>query len=168
MLFDNYGAETPTFGTETDDYGDIVKAHSNVTNNDKNLFMFGFELDKNGHLSVDSDTFNDIVNGENENYSFEDLKSVFTGAYENKGLGVQIKDYLDDLDGYEGLLTNYESQMDERKIELEEEKEEEIDRLDAKYGIMAEQFSAYSAIIAQMEASFSGLKMMIEQSTSGN
>jgi flagellar hook-associated protein 2 len=168
MLFEDYGADTPTYGTEVDEYGDTVLAHSNVTNNDKNIFIFGFELDKSGNLTVDTDTMNDILNGEDDNYDFDDLKNVFTGVYENKGLGVQLKEYLDDLDGYEGLLSEYEENMDERLIDLEEDKEDEIERLDAKYGIMAEQFSAYSALIAQMEASFSGLKMMIEQSTASS
>lgn len=163
MLFANYGAETPTFGTQTDEYGDIVKAHSNVTNNDKNIFTYGFELDKSGELTVDTDKFDEAVK---EN--FDDLKAVFTGAYENKGIGVQMKEYLDSLDGYQGLLSTYEDEMVTREEELNEEKEDELERLDAKYGIMAEQFAAYSAIIAQIESSFSGLKMMIEQSTASN
>lgn len=168
MLFQNYGAESPEFGDEEDEYGDQVKAHSNVTNNNLTVFMFGFELDKTGNLNVNTDTLQNILNGEDEHYDLDDLKNVFTGTYENKGLGVQMKEYLDDLDGYNGLLSNYETGIITRKEDLEEDKKEELDRLDTKYGIMAEQFSAYSAIIAQMEASFSSLKMMIEQSTSSN
>lgn len=168
LLFQSYGAASPEHGSETDEYGDKVYAHSNVTNNDKNIFMFGFEVDQYGILKLDTDTFNDIINGDDENYTFDDLKNVFTGAYENKGLGVQMKEYLDGLDGYEGLISEYEDELIEREEDLKEEKEDEIERLDAKYGIMAEQFSQYSALIAQMEASFSGLKMMIEQSVSSN
>jgi flagellar hook-associated protein 2 len=163
MLFLSFGAKTPEFGDAVDEYGDTIYAHSNVTNNDKNIFSYGFELDKSGNLSIDTEIFNKAVD---EN--FDDLKNVFTGVYENKGLGVQIKDYLDTLSGYDGLLTKYEESMGERQTELESEKEDEIERLDSKYGLMAQQFSEYSAIIAQLEASFGGLKMMIEQSTSGN
>ena len=165
LLFNSYGAETPTFGTQTDEYGDIIYAHSNVTNNDKNIFMFGFELDKTGKLSVDKDKFNTIVDGTDPNYNFDDLKAVFTGSYENKGLGVQIEEYLDDLDTFStGLFYIYEEKMTERETKLKEEKKEELENLDSKYGIMAQQFSAYSALIAQMEASFGGLQMMIAQS----
>ncbi len=168
MLFANYGATTPEYGSEVDEYGDIVKAHSNVINNDKNIFVFGFELNEYGNLSLDTDIFNEIVNGENSNYSFDDLKNVFTGTYANKGIGVQIKEYLDDLDGYNGTFYNYDIEIIDKKDQLEQDKEDELKRLDAKYGIMAEQFSSYSAIIAQMEASFSGLKMMMAMETASN
>ncbi len=168
MIFASYGADTPEFGTALDEYGDIEKAHANVINNDKNLFVFGFELDKSGNLTLDTELFNEIVNGENANYDFDDLKNVFTGSYENKGVGVQLNEYLDALDGYQGTFYNYDLDMIDKKENLEKEKESEVERLDVKYGIMAEQFSSYSGIIAQMEAQFGGLKMMIEQSTSGS
>lgn len=168
MLFENYGADTPTFGSATDEYGDTVYNHSNVTNNDKNIFGLGFSLDKTGNLSVDTDTINGIINGTDANYNFNDLKNVFTGAYENKGLGVQLNDYLGGLDGYNGLLTNYETKRDTRKTNLETDQKDEIERLDAKYQIMAEQFAAYSNLITQMESSFSGLKQMIQQSISSS
>lgn len=164
MLFANYGAEEPIqWGDAIDDYGDTLKEHSNVTNNDKNIFTYGFEIDKTGHLKVDTEEFNKNVKD-----NMDDLAAIFTGVYENKGLGVQLKEYLDNLDGYEGLLTNYETNMIEKKEDLEKDKKDALESLDSKYGIMAEQFSAYSAIIAQMEAQFSGLKMMIQQSVASN
>ncbi|MEA3553105.1 MAG: flagellar cap protein FliD N-terminal domain-containing protein [Campylobacterota bacterium] len=169
MLFANYGAQTPTYdNTVKDEYGDVVKEHSNVTNNEMNLFVLGFELDKSGNLAIDTDIFNGIINGEDDNYDLDDLQNIFTGQYTNKGVGVQLKEYLDALDGYDGTFYNYDIDMISKKDDLEKEKEDELERLDTKYGIMAEQFSAYSAIIGQMEAQFNGLKMMIEQSTSGN
>ena len=166
MLFQNYGADTISYGaitTNTDD--DDYYTHANVTTNDKNIFLFGFELDKSGDLTINTTKLNEIINGEDDNYNVDDLKSLFTGVYENKGLGVQLKEYLDSLDGYNGILTTYENSMNTRKEDWELDKKEELEKLDIKYGIMAEQFSAYSAVIAQMESSFSGLKMMIEQST---
>ena len=169
MLFANYGAAVPEYdSTVLDEYGDIVKNHSNVTNNDINLFVLGFELDKSGNLVMDSDIFNSILNGEDDNYDFDDLQNVFTGSYTNKGVGVQLNDYLDALDGYNGTFYDYDIDIIAKKEDLEKEKEDELERLDAKYGIMAEQFSSYSALISQMEASFSGLKMMMEMESSGN
>jgi len=177
MFFQNYGAKDPEYGNETDEYGDQAKAYSNVTNNTISIFSLGFSLDKNGDLSVDTDAFNEIVNRTTPEYTtdsdgnsvkkmdFDDLKNVFTGQYTNKGLGVQLKEYLDGLDNYKGTFYNYDIDLIAKKDDLEKDKKDELERLDAKYGIMAEQFSSYSAIIGQMESSFSGLKMMIEQST---
>ena len=166
MLFANYGAAVPEYGDAVDEYGDVVKAHSNVTNNDINLFVLGFELDKSGNLVMDSDIFNSILNGEDDNYDFDDLQNVFTGSYSNKGVGVQLNDYLDALDGYNGTFYDYDIDIIEKKEKLEEEKENELERLDAKYGIMAEQFASYSSVISQMESSFNGLKMMIDMESS--
>jgi flagellar hook-associated protein 2 len=135
---------------------------------DKSAFLFGIELDKYGNLSLDESTLDDILNGVDENYTVDDLKEVFTGTIESEGIGVLLKDYMTDLTRYEGLLYNYENNMDSRLEDLEEDKEKAIERLDTKYDIMAKQFSAYGALIAQMEASFSSLKMMIAQSTASS
>lgn len=169
LFFQSYGADDPIHDVaNVDDDGDTILEHWNVTNNDKNIFVMGFSFDQYGKLSVDSDVVNEILNGENDNYDIDDLKNVFTGVYENKGLGVQLTEYIDSLTSYEGLIYNYEDRLVERGVDLEEDKEAEIERLDTKYGTMAEQFTAYSAIIAQMEASFGAVKMMIEQSTSSS
>ena len=160
LLFNDYGAETPTFGSETDEYGDQVLGHSNVTNNDKNLFDFGFSLDSQGNLSVDTDELKDGLEDK-----MEDLKLLFVGSYENKGLGTLLSETLDSFDGYEGLLYNYDLKMIANKEDTEKEKEAAVKSLDTKYQIMAESFAAYGGLITQMESSFSGLKQMIAQST---
>ena len=129
------------------------------TNNDENLFNYGLELDKSGHLTVDSTIFAEALTDK-----FDNMKSLFLGVAENEGFGTVMKKYLDGLDSYDGLMTAYDNSMASRKETLEEEREKAIEDLDAKYALLAEQFSAYGVIISQMEASFGGLKMMIDQS----
>lgn len=163
MFFANYGADTIEWGTDKDEYGDIVYNHSNVTNNDKNLFNYGFSLDQYGNLSVDTDDFTEALTD-----NLDDLQALFVGAHENKGLGTQLNEYLTGLDGYEGLLSSYSEKMDDRKETITEDREKEVKNLDAKYDIMAQQFSEYASVISQMESTFSGLEMMIKQSTASN
>ena len=163
MFFANYGADTPEFGTNTDSFGDLDYSHANVTNNDKNIFNYGFNLDKSGHISLDTETFNKAL-AENS----DDLKNLFSGVYENKGLGTQLVEYIDALDGFKGILSNYTEQMDSNKEDLQKERKSKIASLDSKYLTMAESFASYGALISQMEASFGGLSMMIKQSTSSN
>ena len=127
---------------------------------DKNLFQFGLELDTSGYLSVDTEKFADALNND-----FEGMKDVFLGTAEDKGFGTTLKEYLDDLSAYGGIIYNYKENMASRQETLEEEVEKAIETLDTKYAIMAEQFAAYSAIIAQMEAAFGGMQLMIDQST---
>ena len=52
--------------------------------------------------------------------------------------------------------------MTSRKEDLDEEKEEAVKTLDDKYKQLSLQFATYGSLITQMEAQFSGLKMMIE------
>ena len=140
MLFGEYGADS-----------------------DQNIFSYGFELDSSGFLSINTDTFATSLNS-----NFDDLKTLFIGTAENEGLGTVIKEYLDDLDGYEGIMTQYGENLADKKIDYEDEKEKAQIALDAKYALMSSQFAAYGAIITQMEAAFGGMKMMIAQSTASN
>ena len=50
------------------------------------------------------------------------------------------------------------------KESLKKDKESAEKTLDSRYATMAQQFASYGVIINQMEASFSGLKMLIAQS----
>lgn len=130
---------------------------------EENLFSYGFNLDTTGHLSLDSAQLGVAISD-----SFDKLKTLFLGKAENKGLGTTLKEYMDDLTTSDGILGLYGDSMADRKTKLEDEKEKAQAILDAKYSLLAEQFAAYTAIITQMENSFGGLKMMIQQSTSSN
>ena len=164
MLFDSYGATTPIFGTQTDEYGDIIYEHSNVTNNDKTLFNYGFSFDADGMLSVDSTVLVEAIAN-----NAEDLQALFVGSIENNGLGTRLKEYLNEtLNFSTGLLYQYDVSLTDRLETLTEERDKAQEALDTKYATLLEQFAAYTAIITQMENAFGGLKMMIEQSTSSN
>ena len=129
---------------------------------DQNVFNIGFELDKTGHLTLDSTAFADALSSD-----FDLMEALFVGVAEDEGLGTALKSYIDEIQGYEGLLTTYDEQIVNRKTTLEEDRDEAIEDLDNKYADLSSQFAAYGGIIAQFEASFGGLKMMIEQSVSG-
>ena len=128
---------------------------------DKNIFQYGIEIDKTGHLAIDTETFADALNN-----NFDDLKEIFVGTAANEGLGTQLKTFVDGLDGFEGLLYTYSENMTATKLTLDEDLITANEELDSKYALMSSQFASYGAIIAQMEASFSGLKQMIAESTS--
>ncbi len=129
------------------------------TNKSLNIFNFGFEISKNGLLSIDSTKFNEAVKN-----NIDGLKSLFLGVAEKEGLGTQLKTYLDDLDSFSGLLTKYEDTMNNRKENLEKAKTKAIKSLDSKYALLSLQFAAYGIMINKFEAQFSSLKLMINQS----
>lgn len=132
------------------------------SNSDKSVFNFGIELDKFGGLSLDSTKFNKAIQDD-----LPGLKDLFVGSAEKKGLGTILKETIDDMNFSGGVLDTYESAMKKRETTLNESKEKAEDTLKAKYEQLSLQFSSYGALINQMESSFSGLKLMIQQSVSG-
>lgn len=132
-------------------------------NGDLRVFNYGFELDKTGKMSINSKKLGEAVLN-----NLDDLKALFTGTAENKGLGTLLKERIDEMKFSNGLLSLYGDGMTKRKETLEKDKTKATEQIDARYLQLAQQFAAYTAIISQMENSFGGLKMMIQQSTSGN
>ena len=129
---------------------------------DKSVFNFGIELDKFGGLSIDSKKFNEAVQKD-----MVGLKDLFIGSAEKKGLGTVLKETLDTMKFVGGVLNSYDAAMRTRETILNENKEKAEKSLDVKYQQLALQFSSYGALINQMESSFSGLKLMIQQSVAG-
>ena len=133
------------------------------TSSDKSVFNYGLGLDKSGSLLLDTTKFNAAVQNDPTG-----LKDLFVGTAEKKGLGTTLKETLDDMRYSGGILNLYGSSMAKRETTLTADKTKAEDTLNAKYAQLALQFSAYGAIINQMESSFGGLKMLINQSTSNN
>ncbi len=141
-------------------------------NGEFNIFNLGLDLDKSGTLSVDTERLNEVIADD-----YESLKSLFFDSYGKDangesqtimGLGSELKEYIDALDGFDGILYTYEERLTERQETLEEEKEKAEKALESKYSLLAQQFASYSTIITQMESSFSGLSLMIKQSIASN
>ena len=133
------------------------------TAGDKSIFNFGIELDQYGGLSLDSTKFNEAVQND-----LAGLKDLFIGSAEKKGLGTTLKETIDDMSFTGGVLSTYETAMLTRETTLNESKEKAEDALNAKYEQLALQFASYGALINQMESSFSGLQLMISQSTASS
>lgn len=131
--------------------------------NDNNAVNLGFSFDFDGQLTIDTEVLGQALTD-----NFSGVKDFFLGVAEDKGLGTVLKEYIDDLNSYNGFFQSYTNDMTTRKTNLEEDRKETVSKLDTKYATMVAQFTAYASIISQMEASFSGLEMMIKQSTASN
>ncbi|WP_152054658.1 flagellar filament capping protein FliD [Aliarcobacter butzleri] len=132
-------------------------------NSDKTMFSYGFSFDsKTGNLLLDSTTFDKAVKSDKQG-----LQNLFVGVAEKKGIATALDELISNS-GINKDLIDYESNMLSRQTKLTEQKDKAQEALDAKYKLMAQQFAAYTTIITQMENSFSGLKMLIQQSTASN
>ncbi len=123
------------------------------------IFSFGFSLDeKNGNLLFNQKDFeNATKNGT------ADLEALFAGTPDKKGIATSIDEVIS-ISGVKKSLIDYEINMISREESLKKDKEAAEKTLESRYATMAQQFASYGVIINQMEASFSGLKMMIQQS----
>jgi len=130
---------------------------------DKSIFSFGFSLDeKSGDILFNQKDFEaSIKNGT------ADLEALFAGTADKKGIATSM-DELISTNGVTKSLLDYEINMLEREEQLKKDKEIAQTALDTKYSLMAQQYASYNVIINQMEASFSGLKLIIGQSQSSN
>jgi flagellar hook-associated protein 2 len=160
-----YSADSPVSDTGTlklimDSIKDSLFA-SYGPNDDLNVFNYGFGLDaQTGEIIIDEEKLGEALTN-----NPDDIKAMFVGVAEKPGIGTRLKEYLDALDGYDGLMTNYGENMTSKKLELEEDKKTAQEALDEKYNQMALQFASYTAMITQMESAFGGMKMMMDQST---
>jgi flagellar hook-associated protein 2 len=124
-----------------------------------NIFNIGIELNEYGELELDSATLSKAIADDKDA-----VFNLFVGSAENKGLGQVLYEYTDELDGFNGLITLFGDSLDDEKTKLEEDKTEAVEKLDYKYEQMSLQFASYTTLITQMEASFSSLKLTIDQS----
>lgn len=128
-------------------------------NSDKSIFSFGFSFDeKSGDLKFNTRDFEAAIKD-----GTKDLENLFSGVPENKGIATLLDETIS-ISGIKKGLIDYELSMLSREEQLKKDKEIAETALDNRYSIMAQQFATYGVIINQMEASFSGLKMMIQQS----
>lgn len=132
-------------------------------NSNSSIFSFGFSLDeKSGNLVFNTKDFEAAIKD-----GTKELEALFTGVPEKKGIATLLDEAIS-VNGVTKSLLDYEIKMLEREEQLKKDKEIAQTALDTKYSLMAEQYASYNVIINQMEASFSGLKMIIGQSQSSN
>ena len=131
--------------------------HGNTT--DQSIFNIGFNLnEKNGDLIFNEKEFEKAIN---ENKS--SIKDLFVGVPEKKGIATELDELISNS-GITKQLLDYDLTILTKQDKLNKEKEEALKTIENKYQLMATQFAAYGNIINQMEASFSGFKMLIESS----
>lgn len=131
------------------------------TGSDKSVFNFGLNLDKSGQITLDTKKFDKAVEED-----IAGLKDLLVGTAAKEGLGTQLKSIIDEMKFSDGILKLYDKGVQSREETLGKDKEKAEETLNNKYKELAAQFASYGSIINSFESSFSGLKMMIEESTS--
>jgi flagellar hook-associated protein 2 len=118
------------------------------------MYDFGFDIDKDGKLSVDKSVLNQELDDNASN-----VEAFFTGGdYENAdgskttltGAFVEMATSLGEYTKYNGDLDQYQNSINEQIKSLEDSKTKATERLDSKYAILKKKYAAYDAIIAKL------------------
>ena len=132
-------------------------------NGETTIFSYGFSFNEtNGDLKFNSQEFEKAAKTDKQS-----LQNLFVGTPKNKGIATVLDETISTA-GIKKSLLDYDLNMLSRENTLKKDKETAEKTIDSRYEQMSLQFASYGAIINQMEASFSGLKMLIQQSTASN
>ena len=115
------------------------------------IYEYGFDIDKNGKLSVDKNVLNQKLDDNPKN-----VEAFFTGGEFTKddgstvdieGAFSELFDEVDSYTSYNGIMDQFKDSMNDQLKSLEDAKQNAIEQLDNKYETMQKQFSAYDAMI---------------------
>ncbi|MCF6172715.1 MAG: flagellar filament capping protein FliD [Campylobacteraceae bacterium] len=164
-----YDSETKAAGTFQNSSeikslkSDVSANIFNLDSKGRSLSDYGVTLNSAGRLEFDSSTFDTKMQTNSS-----DVENFFRGDSSTEGLFTKYNSMLSNyIDTSTGLLTRYNTQLSDEKKSLEENKTTATARLDSKYDIMVKKFSAYDAIIGQLNASFQSLSMQINSMING-
>lgn len=136
------------------------------------LSDYGFDIDKDGKMSVNKTTLNSKMDADADNvkaffsggtFTKADLSTVtLTGAFAE--MSTTIKAYTDS----NKILDELESSISETITELQERKTKVTERLDARYEILKKQYAAYDLIISKINNASSMFTQMANAQTNSN
>ncbi|KPH56150.1 flagellar hook protein [Helicobacter pullorum] len=135
--------------------------------NGTSLVKYGVYMNKDGTLTFEQDTFNTAFQ-EDPDAAVEFFRSSATTSkgqtIETDGVFTKLRDTMDSLiTGSNSTLKILETTLINEQKTLNEDKTSTQESIDTKYEIMAEKWSAYDQMIAQMQQSANTITQLINQ-----
>lgn len=135
--------------------------------NGTSLVKYGIYMNKDGTLTFEQDTFNTAFQ-EDPDAAVEFFRSSATTSkgqtIETDGVFTRLRDTMDSLiTGSNSTLKILETTLINEQKTLNEDKTSTQESIDTKYKIMAEKWSAYDQMIAQMQQSANTITQLINQ-----
>ena len=144
---------------------DLENMLSSVGGGVGSMIDYGFEVDKDGVLTLDQDILNDALDADATN-----VEAFFAGGDFDNGDGTTtlVEGAIVEMNVTVGSYTKYNATLDlfatsitDSISTLEERRDKAIERLDSKYEIMAKQWAAYDIMINSFNASSSMFTEMV-------
>jgi flagellar hook-associated protein 2 len=137
----------------------------NLDSSYTSLADIGLDIDSDGNITIDEDTLDDAIAAD-----YDAIQSLFLGDSDAEitGLADIINDALTNMVSTTGIAS---TEIDEAEVKIErldEEIEEDTERLDKKYDLMAASFANLDTYISQLNSQSSMLESMIEAFNGSN
>lgn len=128
------------------------------------LYDYGFDVDKDGKLSVDK-----TVLGTQMDANITNFEAFFSGGTYDDGSGpVTLTGAFDELTTQLGqytqtnaYLSQFEDSITQRISELTDRQESTIERLDSKYATLAKRFTAYDLMMTRLNNASNAFIQMV-------
>ncbi len=126
---------------------------------------YGFDIDKDGKMSIDKSIFNDKLDDNPQNVEAFFSGGTFSNAdgttTEVDGVFAEMSATIEGYTKYNATLDLFATSINENITALEERKTNATERLDARYEIMKKKFAAYDLMISKFNSSSSMFSQMI-------
>ena len=117
---------------------------------------YGFDIDKDGVMTIDKDIFNTKLDENSTNVEAFFAGGTFTNAdlttTEVDGAFTELYTKIEEYTKYNATLDQLEDSIAETISSLEDRKTTATERLDAKYEILKKQYAAYDLMISKLNS----------------
>lgn len=135
--------------------GTVIETGGSYTS----LYDLGFEIDREGTVSIDEDILSDALAT-----NFEDVVKLFIGDEDAgvTGLGDLLNERLRTITSSTGLIENEKTSVDDRIDRIDAWIEQETERLDKRYEALTLQFVQLDVYMSQMQSQEDYLTQMFD------
>lgn len=134
-----------------------------------NISDYGFDIDKEGVMTIDKTVFNTKMDENSSNVEAFLAGGTFTNAdlttTEVLGAFNEIATKVEEYTKYNATLDQFKDSISEKITALEERKTAATQRLDARYEILKKQFAAYDLMISKFNSASSMFVQMANAQT---
>ncbi len=136
------------------------------------MFDYGFDIDKDGTMTLDKAILNDAMDDNSKN-----LETFFSGgSFVNEDLTTtdvdgafsEMSAIIEGYTNFNATLDQFKTSITDNISDLEDNKITATERLDARYEILKKQYAAYDLLISRFNSASSVFSQIIDAQNAAN
>jgi len=144
---------------------------SNVGGGVGSLIDYGFDIAKDGQMSIDKDVLNQKLDDSSSNVEAFFSGGTYTdvnGTVELTGAFTEMSNIVGGYTDYNATLDQFKTSISDNITSLEERKTAATERLDNRYDILKKQFISYDLMISKLNSASSMFTQLANAQTNSN